>query len=58
MRRLLAEFKEGFVDIILGDGLYINAPFFNLCLNEIKSDVLVKTDDTSLLIINLGVSHD
>jgi len=51
LRRLIKEFKEGFVDIILGDGLYVNAPFVNLCLNEVKSDVLVKTDDTSLNII-------
>ena len=51
LRRLLSECSEGFVDIILGDGLYINAPFFNLCIHEVKSDVLVKTDDTSLLII-------
>lgn len=51
LRRLKSVFGIGFVDLILGDGLYINAPFFNLCLNEIKSDVLVKTDDTSLLII-------
>ena len=51
LRRLITVFGRGFVDLILGDGLYINAPFFNLCLHEIKSDVLVKTDDTSLLII-------
>lgn len=56
LRRLLLKFNESFVDIICGDGLYLNAPFFNLCLNEIKSDVLVKTDDTSLLIIKDAIS--
>ena len=40
-----------FVDLILGDGLYLNAPFFNLCLSELQSDVLVKTDDAKRRII-------
>ena len=48
-RRLLLRAKDrlgkGFVDILLGDGLYFNAPFFNLCLNEIGTDVLVKTNE-------------
>ena len=39
----------GFVDLILGDGLYLNAPFFNLCLSELQSDVLVKTDDANAM---------
>jgi len=45
LRRLKAKLGTGFVDLILGDGLYLNAPFFNLCLGEMKSDVLVKTDE-------------
>lgn len=51
LRRLKAKLGEGFVNLILGDGLYLNAPFFNLCLDELKSDVLVKTDDITLRII-------
>ena len=51
LRRLKTKLGIGFVDLILGDGLYLNAPFFNLCLNELKSDVLVKTDDITLRII-------
>ena len=51
LRRLKAKLGEGFVNLILGDGLYLNAPFFNLCLDELKCEVLVKTDDTSLRII-------
>jgi len=51
LRRLKAKLGTGFVDLILGDGLYLNAPFFNLCLGEIKSDVLVKTDERGLRII-------
>ena len=51
LRRLKAKLGIGFVDLILGDGLYLNAPFFNLCLDELKSDVLVKTDDITLRII-------
>jgi hypothetical protein len=47
--RLLLRAKDrlgkGFVDILLGDGLYFNAPFFNLCLKKLGIDVLVKTDE-------------
>ena len=35
-----SQFGTRFVDLILGDGLYLNAPFFNLCLGEMKGDVL------------------
>ena len=51
LRRLTSVFGSGFVDFCLGDGLYVNAPFVNLCLHEVFCDVLLKTDDTSLLII-------
>lgn len=51
LRRLKTKLGTGFVDLILGDGLYLAAPFFNLCLDELKSDVLVKTDDMTLRII-------
>ena len=51
LRRLKAKLGTGFVDLILGDGLYLNAPFFNLCLGELKSGVLVKTDERGLRII-------
>ena len=55
LRRLKAKFGTGFVDLILGDGLYLNTPFFNLCLGELKSDVLVKTDERGLRIIQDAV---
>ena len=45
LRRLKDEFGSRFVSIILADGLYLNEPFFNLCNQELKVDVLVKTDD-------------
>lgn len=51
LRHLRGQLNANFVDLILGDGLYLNAPFFNLCLDELKSDVLVKTDDATRLII-------
>ena len=51
LRRLKAKLGTGFVDLILGDGLYLNAPFFNLCLGEMTSDVLFKTDERGLRII-------
>ncbi len=45
LRRVKAELGDGMVDVVLGDGLYFNAPFFNLTLEELHSDVFVKTDD-------------
>ena len=37
LRRLKAKLGTGFVDLILGDVLYLNAPFFNLYLGEMKT---------------------
>jgi hypothetical protein len=51
LRRCKETFGLGFVDVILGDGLYLNAPYFNLCLRELHCDVLVKTDDATRNII-------
>ena len=51
LRWVKSKFGTGFVDLILGDGLYLNAPFFNLCLGEMTSDALVKTDERGLRII-------
>lgn len=51
LRRLKAKLGTVFVDLILGDGLYLSAPFFNLRLGELKSDVLAKTDERGLRII-------
>jgi hypothetical protein len=45
LRRVMAALGPRCLDLVLGDGLYFNAPFFNLCLEELQSDVLVKTDD-------------
>jgi hypothetical protein len=45
LRRVKAALGARCLDLVLGDGLYFNAPFFRLCLEELQSDVLVKTDD-------------
>jgi hypothetical protein len=45
LRRVKATLGTGCLDLVLGDGLYFNAPFFNICLDELQGDVLVKTDD-------------
>ncbi len=45
LRRVKSELGDGMVDVVLGDGLYFNAPFFNLNLKELHCDVVVKTDD-------------
>ena len=51
LRRCQEKFGYGFVDIMLGDALYLNAPYFNLCLQELRCDALVKTEDTTRSII-------
>ena len=51
LRRIKHQLNANFVDLILGDGLYLVAPFFNLCLGELNADVLIKTDDTTRQII-------
>jgi hypothetical protein len=51
LRRCQERFGSGFVDVMLGDGLYLNAPYFNLCLQELHCDALVKTDDATRDII-------
>ena len=45
LHRVNTALGPGCLDLVLGDGLYFNAPFFTLCLEELHSDVLVKTDD-------------
>jgi hypothetical protein len=45
LRRVKTALGPGCLDLILGDGLYFNTPFFTLCLDDLHSDVLVKTDD-------------
>lgn len=47
LRRAKERFGTHFVDLMLGDGLYLNAPFVNLVVQELSSDVLVKTDDAT-----------
>jgi hypothetical protein len=45
LRRVTRALGTEALDLVLGDGLYFNAPFFTLCLQELHCDVLVKTDD-------------
>ncbi|RMD67423.1 hypothetical protein D6833_00215 [Candidatus Parcubacteria bacterium] len=45
LRRNRERFGEQFVDILMADGLYLNQPFFTLCLEELRSDVLIKSRD-------------
>jgi hypothetical protein len=34
LRRVTRALGPGCLDLVLGDGLYFNAPFFTLCLEE------------------------
>lgn len=59
LRRVNTALGPGCLDLVLGDGLYFNAPFFNLCLEELHSDVLVKTDDArrDVIVDAMGLFH-
>ncbi len=43
MRRSVESFGKGFVDIFLGDGLYITQEMLRLCRDELGTHLLVKT---------------
>lgn len=45
LRRVTTALGISPLDLVLGDGLSFNAPFFTLWLHELHCDVLVKTDD-------------
>lgn len=45
LRRIRQQFGSSFVDMMLGDALYLNQHFFRLCLEELGCDALVKTRD-------------
>jgi hypothetical protein len=51
MEKTYKEYGDGFLDLILFDGLYADKKTINLCLSH-NSDVLIKTDEESLNIIN------
>lgn len=59
LRRVNSALGTGCLDLVLGDGLYFNAPFFTLCLEELHSDVLVKTDDArrDVIVDAMGLFH-
>jgi hypothetical protein len=51
LQRVQPALGTGRLDLVLGDGLYFNAPFFTCCLEELHCDVLVKTDDARRAVI-------
>ena len=51
LRRTHQTFGTGFVDVMMADALYLNAPFFNLCLHQCHTDVLVKSREADRKII-------
>jgi hypothetical protein len=59
LRRVKTALGTGCLDLMLGDGLYFNAPFFTLCLEELQCDVLVKTDDArrDVIVDAMGLFH-
>ncbi len=51
LRRGAQEFGKGFVDIVLGDGLYITQEMMKLCRQELGTHLLVKTKELDGLLI-------
>jgi hypothetical protein len=51
LRRANKRLGKGFFDLILGDGLYPTQKDFRLCRRELGSDLLVKTEEESLTVI-------
>jgi len=49
--RLLEQFGPRWVDLILLDGLYVAQDFIRTCLQQCQVDVLIKTDEEGLSII-------
>lgn len=51
LRRVAQEFGKGFVDIVLGDGLYMNQETMKLCRKELGTHLLIKTEELDTLLI-------
>ena len=51
LRRVFEEFGKGFVDIVLGDGLYITQEMMRLCREDLGTHLLVKTKELGTLLI-------
>jgi hypothetical protein len=51
LRRVFKEFGKGFVDIVLGDGLYITQEMMRLCREDLGTHLLVKTKELGTLLI-------
>lgn len=49
LRRVFGRHGKGFVDIVLGDGLYIPQKMMRLCRDELDTNLLVKVKDTDPL---------
>lgn len=49
LRRATESFGKGFVDIVLGDGLYITQAMLRLCRKELGTHLLVKTQELDSL---------
>lgn len=51
LRRVFERHGKGFVDVILGDGLYITEKMLRLCREDLKTHLLVKTTELDTLSI-------
>lgn len=51
LRRAVKRYGPGFVDIVLGDGLYITEGMLRLCRQELQTHLLVKTQELDGLLI-------
>lgn len=51
LRRCFQRHTPGFVDVVLGDGLYITQGMIRLCREELGTHLLVKTSEETLVIV-------
>jgi len=56
LERFLQTYGRGFVDFIVGDGLYATRNFFSLCVKELGCHGVVKTDEKRLQVIEFAES--
>lgn len=56
VKRLKERYGNRFVDLVMGDALYMAEGFINACKEDCGIDVLVKTDEVSLNIIKEAIA--
>lgn len=54
LQRFLQTYGRGFVDFMVGDGLYATRDFFSFCINRLGCHGVVKTDEKMLQVVEFA----